>query len=93
MFFVIKEIVCIPTSTSSALRKNRSMRVLVHSLAPRTLFGSAISGRTGNRGVTVPLVLPMTVFTLGIYMCEGVGQDSGYGHDESHLMHDMKYSI
>ena len=26
-------------------------------------------------------------------MCEGVGQDSGYWHEESHLMHDMKYSI
>ena len=26
-------------------------------------------------------------------MCEGVGQDSCYGHEESHLMHDMKYSI
>ena len=23
-------------------------------------------------------------------MCEGVGQDSGYGYKESHLMHDMK---
>ena len=23
-------------------------------------------------------------------MCEGVGRDSGYGHEESHLMHDMK---
>ena len=26
-------------------------------------------------------------------MCDGVGQDSGYRHEESHLMHDMKYSI
>ena len=26
-------------------------------------------------------------------MYEGVGQDSSYGHKESHLMHDMKYSI
>ena len=33
------------------------------------------------------------VFTLGICMCEGVGQDLGYGHEESYLMHDMKYSI
>ena len=33
------------------------------------------------------------VFTLGICMCEGIGQDSGYVHEESHLMHDMKYSI
>ena len=41
----------------------------------------------------VSLILPVTVFTLGICMCEGFGQDSGYEHDESHLMHDMKYSI
>ena len=33
------------------------------------------------------------VFTLGICMCEGVDQDLGYGHEESHLMHDMKYFI
>ena len=26
-------------------------------------------------------------------MCEGVGQDLGYGHEESHLMHDMKDSV
>ena len=26
-------------------------------------------------------------------MCEGVGQDSGYGLEGFHLMHDMKYSI
>ena len=32
---------------------------------------------------------PMTVFTLGICMCESVGQDSSYGHEESHLIHDM----
>ena len=37
----------------------------------------------------------MTVFTLGIYMCEGVGEDLGHGatrdigHDESHLIHGM----
>ena len=36
MIFVISEIVCIPTNTSSALIKNRSMRVPVYSLAPRT---------------------------------------------------------
>ena len=24
------------------------------------------------------------------YMCEGFGQDSGYRHEESHLMHGMK---
>ena len=23
-------------------------------------------------------------------MCEGVGQDSGYGHEDSHHMHDIK---
>ena len=26
-------------------------------------------------------------------MCEGVDQDSGYGHEEAHLIHDMKYSM
>ena len=26
-------------------------------------------------------------------MCEGVGKDSGCGHESSHLMHDMIYSI
>ena len=41
-FFVITKIVCIPTGTSPALKKNRSMRVPVYSLAPRTQFGSAI---------------------------------------------------
>ena len=25
--------------------------------------------------------------------CEGVSRDSGCGHEEFHLMHDMKYSI
>ena len=35
----------------------------------------------------------MTVFHTWRSMYEGVGQDSGYGHEESHLMHDMKYSI
>ena len=33
---------------------------------------------------------PMTVFfTLGIYMCEGISENSGLGHDWSHLIHDM----
>ena len=41
LFFVITEIVCIPTGTSSALRKNRSMRDPIDSLAPRTRFGFA----------------------------------------------------
>ena len=41
-FFLYTEIVCIPTDTSSALRKNKPMRVPVYSLAPRTRFGSAI---------------------------------------------------
>ena len=35
MIFVIIEIVCITIGTSSALRKNRSIRVPVYSLAPR----------------------------------------------------------
>ena len=45
--FVFIEIVCIPTRTSSALRKNRSMRVPVYSLAPWTRFGSAIRVGSG----------------------------------------------
>ena len=36
---------------------------------------------------------PMTGFHTLRCMCEGVGQDSGYGHKESHLIHDMKYSM
>ena len=32
----------------------------------------------------------LLVFTLGICICDGIGQDSGYGHEESHFMHDMK---
>ena len=36
---------------------------------------------------------PMTGFHTWRRRCEGVGQDSGYGPEESHLMHDMKYSI
>ena len=47
-FFVITEIVCITTGTSLALRKNRSMRVPVYSLAPRTRFGSANRVRSGS---------------------------------------------
>ena len=35
----------------------------------------------------------MTSFHTWHFMCEGVGQDSDYGHEESHLMHDMIYSI
>ena len=31
----------------------------------------------------------LRVFTFGICMCEGVGDDSGHGHDESHLIHSM----
>ena len=32
---------------------------------------------------------PMTSFHTWHCMCEGVSQDSGYGHEEYHLMHDM----
>ena len=32
----------------------------------------------------------MTVFTLGICMCEGISEDSGLGHDLSHLIHEMQ---
>ena len=31
----------------------------------------------------------MTSFHAYHRMCEGVGQDSGYGYEESHLIHDM----
>ena len=37
--------------------------------------------------------IPMTGFHTWHCMCEGASQDSSYGHEESHLMHDMKYSI
>ena len=36
---------------------------------------------------------PMAGFHISINMCEGVGQDSGCGHEESHLMHNMIYSL
>ena len=36
---------------------------------------------------------PLTSFHTRYCMCEGVDHDSGYGHEESHLMHDMEYSI
>ena len=36
---------------------------------------------------------PMTGFHTWRCMCEGVGQDSGYGHEPSHLIHDMKYPM
>ena len=57
MNFVIKEIVCIPTGTSSTLRKNRSMRVPVYtidSIAPRTSVLIRHSGRTGIRRALTP---------------------------------------
>ena len=53
MIFVITEIVCITTGTSLALRKNRSMRVPVDSLAPRTRFGSAIRVGSGSGSDTL----------------------------------------
>ena len=52
MIFVITEIVCITTGTSLALRKNRSMRVPVYSLAPGP--GSDLPfGSDRERDVTV----------------------------------------
>ena len=27
------------------------------------------------------------------WRCEGVSQDSSYGHEESHLIHDIKHSM
>ena len=35
----------------------------------------------------------MTGFHTWHCKCEGVSQDLGYGHEESHLIHDMKYSM
>ena len=35
----------------------------------------------------------MTGFHTWHYKCEGVGQDLGFGHEESHLMHDTEHSI
>ena len=32
----------------------------------------------------------MTGFHTWHCGCEGVGRDSGYGHEESHLMHDTE---
>ena len=32
----------------------------------------------------------MTGFHTWHCICEGVGQDSGYGHEKSHFIHDMK---
>ena len=31
----------------------------------------------------------MTGFHTWHYRCDGVGRDSGCGHEESHLMHDI----
>ena len=36
---------------------------------------------------------PMTGFHTWRRRCEGVGQDSGYGHEKSHLNHDTKHSM
>ena len=35
----------------------------------------------------------MTCFHTWHRRCEGVDQDSGYGHEESHLIHDTKHSM
>ena len=36
---------------------------------------------------------PLTVFHTWRCMFEGVGRDSGCGHEESHLMHNTKHFI
>ena len=36
---------------------------------------------------------PLTVFHTWHCRFEGVSRDSGYGHEESHLMNDTKHSI
>ena len=35
----------------------------------------------------------MTGFHIWHCGCEGVSRDTGCGHEESHLMHDMEHSI
>ena len=37
--------------------------------------------------------MPLTVFHTWCCRCEGVGRDSGSGHEESHLIHDTEHSI
>ena len=61
IIFVIIEIFCIPTGTGSALRKNRSMRVPVDSLAPWTRFGSAIRVGPGSGCDTLSLQLSLSL--------------------------------
>ena len=39
------------------------------------------------------LLSPLTVFHTWRCKFEGVGRDSGCGHEESHTMHDTKHSI
>ena len=79
-FFVITENVCTPIGTSSALRKNRSMRVLVYSLAPDSVR-ICHSGRTGNRGVTV---LSVAIVTTGIILTASINQPYSIEH-KNHL--------
>ena len=43
-------------------------------------------------GSWVSLALPVTIFTLGIGMCEESVGDSGYGH-ENIFMHDLNHSM
>ena len=37
--------------------------------------------------------MPLTVFHTWRCRCEGVGRDSGCGHEKSHIMYDTKQSI
>ena len=64
MNFVITEIVCVTTGASSVMRKNRSMRVPVYSLAPRTRFGSANPVGSGMGCDTFALSLMLEVACL-----------------------------
>ena len=52
IFFVITEIVCITTGTSSALRKNRSMRVPIDSLKHPGFDSDPSIGSDQRRGAT-----------------------------------------
>ena len=73
--FVIIEIVCIPTGISTALRKNRSMKVPVYSidsLTPRTRFGSAIrvGPGSGGGGVTERLFGAINKITILVVLLQ-----------------------
>ena len=71
MIFVITGIVCIPTGTSTALRKNRSMRVPIYSIdsiAPRTSVRIRQSGRTRDPAGVTELISHTLLHTLDTWL-------------------------